>query len=73
MYDFMLKYILQSQIILSRTDASQPLNRHSSPQRYTIVDACKFYFPKIVAKPSKLPAKARKHGLPTYLGAQVLG
>ena len=28
MYDFMLKDILQSQIILSRTDASQPLNRH---------------------------------------------
>ena len=53
---------MQSQIILSRTDASQPLNRHSSPRRYTIVDACKFYFPKIVAKPSKLPAKARKHG-----------
>ena len=65
MYDFMLKDILQSQIILSRTDTSQPLNRHSSPQRYTIV------IPKIVAKPSKLRAKARKHGLPTYLGAQV--
>jgi hypothetical protein len=73
MYDFMLKDILQSQIILSRTNASQPLNRHSSAQRCTIVDACKFYFPKIVAKPRKLPAKARKHGLPTYLGAQVLG
>jgi len=71
MYDFMLKDVLQSQIILSRTDTSQPLNRHSSPQRYTIVDACKFYFPKIVAKPSKLPAKARKRGLPTYLGAQM--
>ena len=70
MYDFMLKDILQSQIILSRTPRSH-LNRHSSPHQYTIVDACKFYFPKIVAKPSKLPAKARKHGLPTYLGAQV--
>jgi hypothetical protein len=71
MYDFMLKDILQSQIILSRTDASQPLNRHSSSRQCTIVDACKFYVPKIVAKPSKLPAKAPKHGLPTYLGAQV--
>ncbi len=67
MYDFMLKDILQSQIILSKMDISQPLNRHSSPQRCT----CKFYFPNIVAKPSKLPAKARKHGPPTYLGAQV--
>jgi len=62
MYDFMLKDILQSQIILSRTDTSQPLNRHNSPQRYTIVDACKFYFPKIVAKPGKLPAKRESMG-----------
>ena len=69
MYDFMLNDIFQSQIILSTTDrdTSKPLNRHSSPERYT----CKFYFPNIIAKPSKLPAKARKHGLPTYLGAQV--
>jgi hypothetical protein len=35
MYDFMLKDILQSQIILSKMDTSQPLNRHSSPQPYT--------------------------------------